>query len=637
MDSRDVRAKYLAFFKSAPRNHQAIPPSPLVPQDDPTTLFTGSGMQQLVPYLKGQPHPMGTRLVDSQPSFRAEDIEEIGDNRHTTFFEMLGNWSLGDYFKKEQLPWFFEFLTQGVGLDPKRLSVTVFEGDKIVPKDEESIKIWQELFKTKAAAQSGAAGFDPQTKIYLYSAKKNWWSRAGEPGKMPVGEIGGPDSEVFYDFGPELKLHENSVFKDKPCHVNCDCGRFLEIGNSVFMEYVKTETGFEPLPKKNVDFGGGLERITAASQNQPDIFQTDFFSEAIKTLESLKQTGGNYDTNPKPYRIIVDHLRGAAFMAAEGVEPENKGRGYILRRLLRRSVVYARQLGLEDTEWLKETLSLVADPYAQVYPEVTEKIPQISERLTQEVDKFRKTVDKGMRLLERYRKVDGKVAFDLFQTYGFPLEITEELLAQKGQQVNREEFEKEFEKHKQLSRTASAGMFKGGLADKSEEVTKLHTATHLLHKALREVLGDHIGQVGSNITAERLRFDFTHPQAMTQEEIQQVEAIVNEKIKANLPVHKTTEDKQAALASGALAFFPEKYPGKVTVYTIGKDPQKNWWSRELCGGPHVATTREIGGVTIEKETAVGTGKRRIYAVLNERIRNSKSEAPNKLETRNSKF
>ena len=386
-------------------------------------------------------------------------------------------------------------------------------------------------------------------------------------------------------------------------------GDFREIGDSLCKvpHIVIRSTGEQLLDVVNNTIGLDATLLR-------NIFQTDFFVEAIRALEDIKKAGGDYNKNPKPYRIIVDHLRGAIFMAAEGVEPENKGRGYILRRLLRRSVVYARQLGLEGTEWLDQTLDLVAQPYTQVYPEVTEKISPIGDSLAQEVNRFRKTIEKGIRLLEVYKQVDGKVAFDLFQTYGFPLEITEELLAQKGQQVDKQEFQQEFAKHRELSRTASAGMFKGGLADKSEEVTKLHTATHLLHKALQEVLGDRVEQVGSNITAKRLRFDFTHPRSLTEEEIKQVEALINEKIKENLPVHKTVEDKAKALASGALAFFPEKYPDKVTVFTIG-DPNKEWFSRELCGGPHVATTREIGGVTIEKETAVGTGKRRIYAVL----------------------
>lgn len=616
MNSQEVRAKYLAFFKAEPRKHQVIPPSPLVPQDDPTTLFTGSGMQQLVPYLKGQPHPMGTRLVDSQPSFRAEDIEEVGDNRHTTFFEMLGNWSLGDYFKKEQLSWFFEFLTKVVGLDPQRLSVTVFEGDKIVPKDEESIKIWQELFKTKAPAQPGEKGFDPKTKIYLYNAKKNWWSRAGEPAKMPVGEIGGPDSEVFYDFGPELKLHENSPFKDKPCHVNCDCGRFLEVGNSVFMEYVKTEKGFEPLPKKNVDFGGGLERIVTASQNKSDLFTTDMFLPIIREIEKTAQK--KYEgENKVPMQVVADHLKGAIFMAQEGLEPSNKKQGYVMRRLVRRAVVKMKQLDMVPLKVLPTICQRVVEIYGDLY--FDKQVYEIHPVIGTEIESFERTIHRGTKLLQT-KKVSGRLLFDLYQTYGFPLEISKELLNEWGRPITSKierDFENEKQKHRELSRTASAGMFKGGLADKSEEVTKLHTATHLLHRALREVLGDHVEQVGSNITAERLRFDFTHPQAMTEAELKKVEALVNEKIKEGLPVHKTTEDKRTALQSGALAFFPEKYPDKVTVFTIGRDPKKDWWSRELCGGPHVASTSEIGGVTIEKETAVGTGKRRIYAVLND--------------------
>ena len=615
MNSSQVRQKYLNFFKK--RDHAVIPAAPLVPADDPTTLFTGSGMQQLVPYLKGQPHPMGKRLVDSQPSFRAEDIEEVGDNRHTTFFEMLGNWSLGDYFKKEQLPWFFEFLTQEVGLDPRRLYVTVFAGNRSISKDEESIKIWQELFKTKAPAQPGEEGFDPKTKIYLYDAAKNWWSRAGVPVNMPIGEIGGPDSEVFYDFDPDekLKIHEKSPFTNKQCHINCDCGRFLEIGNSVFMQYEKIEEGlFKPLPKKNVDFGGGLERFVAASENQVDIFKTDLFWPIIEEIE--KSTSKKYEGKNKiPMRIIADHLKAAVFMTKGGLEPDNKKQGYVMRRLIRRAVVKMKQLDIVPLKVLPSICQRVIEIYGNLY--FDKQAYEIHPVIGEEIESFERTIHRGTKLLQT-GEIDGRLLFDLYQTYGFPLEISKELLSEWGRPITskiEKDFENEKQKHQNLSRTASVGMFKGGLADHSETITKLHTATHLLHQALRKVLGDHVHQEGSNITAERLRFDFTHPKALTPEEIKKVEALVNQKIKEDLPVHKTVEDKDKALESGALAFFREKYPDKVSVYTIGKDVKKDWFSKELCGGPHVTSTGKIGGVTIVKEAAVGAGKRRIYAEL----------------------
>lgn len=611
MQASEIRQKYIDFFKN--RNHVEIPAAPIVPPDDPTTLFTSSGMQQLVPYLKGEEHPMGTRLVDSQPSFRAEDIEEVGDNRHTTFFEMLGNWSLGDYFKNEQLPWFYEFLTEVLKLDKDNLYVTVFRGESGVPKDEESIAIWQKLFATDKSPRDGELGFDPQVKIYLYGGDKNWWSRSGAPDKMPVGEIGGPDSEVFYDFGPEHKFHENSPWASEPCHVNCDCGRFLEIGNSVFMQYIKTENGFQPLPKNNVDFGGGLERLTAAVQNQPDMFTTDLFHPIIKKLEA--RSGKKYEgLNLAPMRIIADHLRAAAFMIAQGVYPSNKMQGYILRRLMRRAALKAKQLGVASDipASFKEIADIVFEIYKDLYfKDTDDKV--VGTVVEEEISKFEKALNRGLKQFEKYETIDGRVAFDLLQTYGFPLELTIELAEGRGQKINRQEFEAEFNRHKELSRTAAAGMFKGGLADQSENVTKLHTATHLIHQALRQVLGDHVHQEGSNITAERLRFDFSHTKPLTEEEIQKVEAIVNQQIQANLPVAWEIMEKDKALAAGALAFFREKYPDRVKVYRIGD--ADHWFSMELCGGPHVDSTGVIGGVTIKKEEGLGAGKRRLYATL----------------------
>lgn len=612
MDATQIRSKFLDFFKQSPRNHAVIPPAPLVLANDPTTLFTSSGMQPLIPYLLGETHPKGSRLVDSQPSFRSQDIDEVGDNRHTTFFEMLGNWSLGGYFKQEQLPWFWEFLTKVLNLPDNRLYVSVFEGNKEVEKDETSAQIWQKL------------GI-PKSRIFYYGVDKNWWSRSGPPNNMPKGEIGGPDSEVFFEF---TQIKHNPKF-GKTCHPNCDCGRFLEIGNSVFIQYQKQSDGsLKELSQKNVDFGGGLERLTAAVNDDPDVFKTDLFLDAINNLEAITKAKTDYKSNPKPYRIIVDHLRASIFMAAEGVLPSNKQQGYMLRRLIRRSMLYSRELGIEGDEWLSNCLPSIIKPYSSSYPAVGKKVAEISEVLTGEVDRFRKTINKGLREFDKYvtigqvgkpetRKkiLDPKSIFNLYQTYGFPYELTKEEAEKRHIKIpSRKEFDQELAHHQNLSRSSSKGMFKGGLADHSETVTKLHTATHLLHQSLRQVLGKHVQQTGSNITAERLRFDFKHPEKLTPKELKQVESLINQKIKENLPVHKTIEDKDMALKSGALAFFKEKYPDKVSVYTIG-DPEGKWFSREFCGGPHVSSTGKIGPVKINKEESIGGGVRRIYAVL----------------------
>jgi len=599
MNPDTLRKKFIEFFIQ--KGHKEMPPASLVPQDDPTTLFNGSGMQPMIPYFKGNPHPMGKRLVDSQPCFRAEDIREVGDNRHTTFFEMLGNWSLGDYFKREQLFWVFEFLTEIVKLDPKKLYVTVFEGNGAIPKDTKSIAIWQKLFKTKETARKGEKGFEQKIKIYTYGSE-NWWSRAGIQEKMPVGEIGGPDSEIFYDFGKELKLHENSSFKDLPCHVNCECGRFLEIGNSVFMEYKKQKNGsFKPLPNKNVDFGGGLERIAAASINSPDIFKIDLLWPIIQEIE--KFCDKKYKGNEGLMRVIADHLKAATFMISAGVEPGNKRQGYILRRLIRRSAVKMHQLkgGLTPDPAFVSICNQVIRLYDGMYFDSKKDRPLVSRAIDQEMDKFSKTLDKGLKLIEK------KSPFDLFQTYGFPFEITQELLAQKGQKIDKKEFDKEFEKHQKLSRTASKGMFKGGLADHSEEITKLHTATHLLHEALRRVLGNDVQQVGSHITDERLRFDFTHPKKLTENEIKEIEDMANEQVSKNLPIKFEIMSLEEAQKQSALAFFGQKYPEKVKVYSIGT------FSKEVCGGPHVDFTGKLSVFKIIKEEAVGSSKRRLYA------------------------
>jgi alanyl-tRNA synthetase len=574
MTTNQIRQAYLDFFKQ--KNHQIIPSAPLVPLDDPTTLFTGSGMQKLVPYLKGEPHPMGKRLADSQPCFRAEDINQVGDNRHTTFFEMLGNWSLGDYFKKDQLSWLWQFLTKTLKLPQEKLNVTLFQGNQDVPKDEESFKIWQKI------------GL-PKSRIHYYPAEKNWWSRAGTPDKMPPGEIGGTTSEIFFEF---TQVKHNPKF-GRTCHPNCDCGRFSEIGNSVFMEYQKTKAGsLKPLSQKNVDFGGGLERLAAAVQNTPDIFQIDTITPVIKEIEKSSDKKYQGD-NKASMQVIADHLRAATFMIAAGVEPSNKQQGYILRRLIRRSAVKMRQLT------------------GELKPEVFSSIIKTKPILIQEIKKFQKSLDRGLRLIAKTnpQDINPQFVFNLFQTYGFPFEITQEILEKKGIKLNKKAFNQEFKKHQQQSRKASAGMFKGGLEDQSPVTKKLHTATHLLHQSLRQILGDHVRQEGSNITSERLRFDFSHSQALTKDEIKKVENLINRKIKADLPVKKTIETKDKALKSGILAFFKETYPDQVSIYSISN------FSKELCAGPHVTSTGEIGGVKIIKEESIAAGKRRIYAIL----------------------
>lgn len=606
--SREIRDKYIKFFVE--RGHKEIPAAPLVLENDPTTLFTSAGMQPLVPYLKGEPHPLGKRLVNSQPSFRSQDIMEVGDNRHTTFFEMLGNWSLGDpaspgsprgeasggqggYFKEEQLPWFFEFLTKELGLPKEKLYVSVFEGNGAVPKDNESAEIWKSL---------GV----PEERIYYYGANKNWWSISGPPEKMPPGEIGGPDSEVFYDFGEELKFHEMFADKDAPCHPNCDCGRFLEIGNSVFIQYFKdTDGSLKELPQKNVDFGGGLERLVAAVNNDPDIFKIDLFWPIIEKIVEI--TGRNYNGEDQvALRVIADHVKAAVFIIVAGIRPSNKLHGYVLRRLLRRAAVKMHQLDAEIS-FVSQVAQSVLGVYDGLHGIKKEQLPAVGTVIREEMGRFSKSLERGLKEIQGLSHIDGKMAFDLYQSYGFPLEITEELAREKDQDIDHEEFEKEFEKHRELSRTASAGTFKGGLVEDSPETRKLHTATHLLHKALREVLGEHVQQKGSNITKERLRFDFSHPKPLSELEIKGISELVNQKIKEDLPVtwEETTLDE--ALKGGALAFFGEKYGDKVKVYSIGG------FSKEVCGGPHVEHTGEIGHVTITKEEGLGAGVRRIYA------------------------
>jgi len=636
MNSNEIRQKYLDFFKE--RRHVILPSASLVPQNDPTTLFTGSGMQPLVPYLLGKEHPEGSRLVNSQKCFRSMDIEEVGDNRHTTFFEMLGNWSLGDYFKKEQLPWVFEFLTDVVGLDPTKLYVTAFIGDpkNNIPKDVESAALWKKLFSKKGieavdveigSEEDGYTKGMQDGRIFYYDAKKNWWSRSGTPENMPAGEPGGPDSEIFYDFGIE---HDPKW--GEHCHPNCDCGRFLEIGNSVFMQYIKKEDGtFDLLPKQNVDFGGGLERIEAASNNDPDVFNTSTFECFFNRVDDFIPNGTAYGKadleQRRAFRIVADHLRAAVFLIADGVLPSNADQGYFVRRLLRRAIRYADTLGVTTIAPLVSHIECqYLDGYVDYFTE-SKAVHDPSAVVREEEERFRTTLVKGMREFEKLARgnISGKEAFTLFSTYGFPLELTQELATERGISVDVKAFKVEMSKHQEFSRAGSEQKFKGGLADGSEETTRLHTTHHLLLKALQMVLGEHVKQRGSNITAERLRIDFSHGEKMTDEQKQEVERIVNEQIDAGLPVIHSTIPKEEAEKLGAEMEFGAKYPDMVSVYSVGpkgateENPKfENAFSMEFCGGPHVANTSDIGknGIfKIKKEEASSAGIRRIKGAL----------------------
>jgi len=608
MTINDIRQKYLSFMEK--RGHAIIPSASLVPESDTTTLFTSAGMQPMMPYLLGQKHPLGTRLADSQKCFRSQDIDEVGDNRHTTFFEMLGNWSLGDYFKDKQLEWFFTFLTnkeEGLGLDPRKLFVTVFEGGAGVGKDIETINIWQDLFKKVGiTAKEGE-------RIFSYPAKNNWWSRSGTPENMPAGEPGGPDSEVFFDFGEKLGLHEKSRFKKEKCHPNCDCGRFLEIGNSVFMQFLKKENGsLAELPHKNIDFGGGLTRLEAAVNSNPDMFMISSLHPLIQEIEKISGKSYTDPENQPPMRVIADHLTAATFLIKDGVFPTNKAQGYVLRRLLRRAAVklYFLTASLETHETLAELSSKVLEFYSPLYFNVVKDTPVLHETIKTEIRKFSASLDRGIKELQKNPNVDGKAAFDLYQNYGFPLEITTEILSQTNHSVDAKQFQAEFDKHKELSRAASANMFKGGLADHSKTVTGYHTTTHLLHAALRQILGTHVSQKGSNITSERLRFDFSHPEKLTDRELQLTEELINLKTSEKLPVIREEMPKDKAVAEGAMALFGQKYPDVVSVYSIGN--KGNYFSKEICGGPHVTNTQELAKIKIVKQESLGAITRRLY-------------------------
>ncbi len=599
-----LRKQFLTYYQK--KAHALIPSAPLVLENDASTLFTSSGMQPLVPYLLGEKHPLGQRLVNSQKCFRAVDIEEVGDARHTTFFEMLGNWSLGDYFKKEQLPWVFNFLVTELHISPEKLYVTVFAGDERlgIPKDEEAIALWQELFAQKGIeAKVGE-------RIFLYDEKKNWWSRSGVPAAMPAGEPGGPDSEIFYDFGAELKMHENSPWKDEVCHPNCDCGRFIEIANSVFMQYQKQADGsFQTLQQKNVDYGGGLERLVMVVENQADIFMTSIFSPIIEAL--LFDTQLNYQTasslEKKSLRIIADHWRSSVMLMTDGVLPSNKGQGYILRRLIRRSVLLANKLAL-STAWSDRVVEVLVQQYQTISPSLKVKATEIKEELNKEIKKFTQTLNNGLKELQKLSTIDGKLAFKLYESYGFPFELTQEILAEKGLTIDEAEFLQAKKEHQALSKLKSEAKFKGGLADEQVATVRFHTATHLLLAALKKFVKSDCVQKGSNITAERARLDFTLDAPLTAEQKKQVIDQVNAWIKADLPVKKNFYPKAEALARVGGSVFADRYPDQVSIYQI------EGVSEEICIGPHVSQTGEIGLLALQKEKSVSVGIRRLYLV-----------------------
>jgi alanyl-tRNA synthetase len=630
MTAQEIRKAYLEFFEK--RGHKVIPRANLVPQEDATTLFTGSGMQPLVPYLLGEEHPEGKRLADSQTCFRAEDIEEVGDNRHTTFFEMLGNWSLGDYFKAEEIPWLFEFLVDVVRLDPKRLYVTCFIGDEKhgIGKDTEAAELWQRLFQDKGVEAKTIDIGSPDTgyvqgmqggRIFFYDGSKNWWSRGGSPDTTPVGDPCGPDTEVFYDFGAERKIHENSDFSSRQCHPNCDCGRFFEIANSVFMAYRRTDKGFEPLEKPNVDFGGGLERIAASAIDSDDMFRISLLRPIVEKLEEL--SGHKYDEHRAAMQVIADHLRAAVWLAADGVTPSNTGQGYVMRRLLRRAIRYGLELGIESDLCIRVGPA-VGHLYKDDFPEMHAHHEQIVKVFAKEERVFRQTLRKGVRefgKLSAKGKLSGEAVFLLYDTYGFPAELSLEEAAVNAVTVDgnwRSDFDRLMGEQRERSHTATVGQFKGGLGGHGDIHRKYHTATHLAYKALKMVLGDHVVQRGSNITEERLRFDFSHPEKMTPEQIKRVEDIVNEQIKNDLPVSWQELPTDVALKKGALGAFGDKYGDKVKVYSAGR-PGEEPFSFEICGGPHVEHTGELGEggkkFKITKEESSSAGIRRIKAVL----------------------
>ncbi len=585
MNARKLKDLFVSFFKD--KGHIEIPSASLIPENDPTTLFISAGMHPLVPYLLGQPHPQGKRLVNVQKCLRTGDIDEVGDTYHHTFFEMLGNWSLGDYFKNDMIPWSYQFLTQILAINPNHLQTTCFQGDSDAPKDIESANIWQQQ------------GIDSK-KIHYLPKKDNWWGPAGTTGPC------GPDTEMFID-----TKHAQSQIDFK---LGCQIGRYIEIWNDVFMQFNKTADGkFIPLSNPNVDTGMGVERTVAVLNGFSDNYQTSIWQPIIKSIEKL--TKDRYIKNPKPFRIIADHLKASVFIISDGVEPSNKEAGYVLRRLIRKAVRTAKDLKI-DTNFTVTIGQAVIDNqnnYAGIYPELDKNKQKILEVLETEETKFRKTLNRGLlvikKLIDKNKNLTGQEAFDLYQSFGFPIELIEEELTKNNLKLNKSDFEKHRQIHIEKSRTLSKGKFSSGLADHSQIITKYHTATHILHTCLRQVLGDHVSQAGSNITQDRLRFDFIHSDKLTDDQIKKVEDLINKIIDKNLPVTVENMKFTDAKKSGALAFFGSKYPDVVSVYTIAG------FSKEVCTGPHVSATGQIGKIKLIKQESAGSGKRRIYAKI----------------------
>lgn len=623
MNANEIRQKFLDF--QIKKGHKSIAPAPLVLENDPTTLFTGSGMQPLLPYLLGKEHKDGKRLTDSQPCLRLQDIDDVGDPRHTTVFEMLGNWSLGDYFKKEQIENFFDFLVNEVGLNPEKIYVTCFIGDEKygIPKDEEAAKIWQSVFKKvgidakiaeiDSAENGDKRGIKPGERIFYYNDKENWWSRGGGIETTPIGDPCGPDSEVFYDFGED----KQDVEKYGLSHPASDGARFMEIGNQVFMQYRRNDDGsFSELEKKNVDFGGGLERITAASIGSFDVFKISLLKPIIDKLEEISKK--SYENNTDEMRIIADHLRGAYLLSAQGLSPSNKSQGYALRRLIRRAILKALNLGIEQN-FLKEIIPIIAENYKTLPDAILTNRDNAISVIEKEEKSFRNTLNKGLKELNKLKEngLTGAELFKLQDTYGFPLELSVEEAFRSDIKLSknwRAEFDAALNEQRERSKTASKGMFKGGLEDHGEQTVKYHTACHLLLAALQKHISPDICQKGSNITSERVRFDFNVDHKLSEEELKKVEDQVNEWIDQKLPVvHAEYEKSYAKNELKAHGQFWDKYPENLTVYTIG-DP-KNPVSCEVCGGPHVENTSELGKFKIKKEESSSAGVRRIKAIL----------------------
>jgi len=653
MTAQEIRKAYLEFFKN--RGHAVVPRALLVPQNDPTTLFTGSGMQPMIPYLLGETHPEGVRLADSQTCLRAQDIEEIGDNRHTTFFEMLGNWSLGDYFKTEQLPWMYEFLLDEVKLDINKLYATCFIGDDRfnIPRDTESAALLKKIFADRGIEALEAdidteengykRGIKPGERIFFYDGYNNWWWRGKGVAEMIDGEPGGPSSEMFYRFDDSEHTDAEKKTYGEHCHPACDCGRFMEIGNNVFMEYIRRGESFEKLPKRNVDQGSGLERIAAASIDNPDVFKISLMWPIIEKLEAI--SGKNYDSHTESMRVIADHLRAATFLAVDGVVPSNKEQGYVMRRLVRRAIRFAFELGVEQN-FMEQIVPVIADLYLNDFPEVATNRDKVIEVLIKEEKAFRQTLRKGLKEFERsYATVifsenvetdevikeygertvplGGDTLFKLYDTYGFPVELSTEEAFKQGIELSknwREEFDVKMKEQRERSQTAAKGVFKGGLGGQTLQHKKYHTATHLMYQALRQVLGDHVIQHGSNITEDRLRFDFSHDAKMTPEQIKEVEDIVNEQIQKDLKVSYAEYPTEKARGEmGALGAFGDRYGDTVKVYKMIADGTDKPFSFEICGGPHVDHTAQLAEdgkhFKILKEESSSAGIRRIKAVL----------------------